>query len=295
LIAFMASGRTGAGSPEPPPRKAGAERIKEKAADPKPAPEAPKVDPYPQDLAEIDGYVRAAAAADEFARALGILKMARGRYPLREWMAAIDRRTARLREEFGAAYQGLEARALEARRRGAESEVRAALGLAAKWGIEEYPPRLDKALSALPVVEQPWRPLFDGSSPAFIHETKGWRVEGGALVREVGAPVPAESRETFEEGDVRIRFRARPPGHVFFAVRQGLNGNCGVQLEEAALKALGEAEHALIFTMVGETVTATLDGKPLAVTTTGRPRSGAVQFNAQGAELRVRSVEYRPR
>jgi hypothetical protein len=240
-------------SPGPAPRKPSVSRAEEKAPDPKPAPEPPKPDPYPQDLAELDKHVRTAVAADEFARALGILKMARGKYPLREWSAAIDRRATRLKEECDTACKDLEAKALEARRKGAEGEVRAALARAAKWGIDEYPARIEKALSSVPVVDLPWRNLFDGSSPAFFRDAKGWRVEGGALVREPDAPGPVESRESFEEGEVRVRFSARSPGRVSLAVRQGMMGNSGVDLDTVAL---GGSEHVLVFTMIGDSVTA---------------------------------------
>lgn len=281
------------GNPDPAaPRKAPAAGVGEKAPEPRPPAEPPKPDPFPQDLAEIDGHVRKAVAADEFAGALGILKMARGKYPLREWSAAIDRRSSRLKEEFDAACRDLEAKALEARRKGAEAEVRAALARAAKWGIDEYSARIEKSLASLPVVDLPWRTLFDGSS-SFFRDAKGWRVEGGALVREPESPGPVESRETFEEGEIRIRFSARPPGRVSLAVRQSLMGNSGVDLDAAAL---GGSEHVLVFTMIGDAVSAMLDGSPVPVAAAGRPaRAGTLQLNGRGAGLAVRSVEYRPR
>ncbi len=303
LLVFMVSGR-GKGTVEDVPRAKPAARgpvapaepdqIEVRTAPPKPAPEPPKPEPFPADLAEIDGHVRSAAAAEEYARGIEILKASRGRYPLAEWMAAIDRRIGRLREEAGGAYFALEAKALDARRRGAEDEVKAARRRVEKWGLGEYPARFEKALSAIPLAEQPWKPLFDGSSASFLRDERGWRVEGGALVRVPGGPVAAESRETFTDGEVRIRFQARGPGYVFFAVRQGLDGNSGVHLDEEALKALGDAEHVLVFSMSGEKVAAALDGKPAKVSTMGRPRSGTLQFNAQGASLRVRAVEHRP-
>jgi len=301
LVIFLVSGGGGrrtvpdAGTPESPSRKPVSA-----PSDPavvevrsRPAPEAPKPEPYPKDLAEIDGYVLTAMAADEYGRALGILQTSRGRYPLMEWKAAVDKRVQRLKEEAGRAYAGLEVKALEARRRGAEDEVRAARQRVAKWALEEYPPRLEKALASVPAGEQPWKILFDGSSMSFIVDERGWRLEGGALVKVLGGPVPAETRENFTDGEIRIRFRAAPPGYVFFAVRQGLSGNSGVHLDEEALRALGTAEHVLSFSMDGEAVTAALDGKPVRVSTMGRPRTGSLQFNAQGASLRVSSVEYR--
>jgi hypothetical protein len=52
-------------------------------------------------------------------------------------------------------------------------------------------------------------------------------------------------------------------------------------------------EHELILSSRGQTVTATLDGKPVPVDCPGRPAKGAIQFNTASGVLRIKSLEFR--
>ena len=53
------------------------------------------------------------------------------------------------------------------------------------------------------------------------------------------------------------------------------------------------AEHALVFSRRGETVTATLDGRPLPVKVSGPSRKGTLHFGAVGGVLRINAIDYR--
>ena len=61
------------------------------------------------------------------------------------------------------------------------------------------------------------------------------------------------------------------------------------------LQALAPGPHEILFTCKGDAVTATIDGRPLAVKP-GQARSGLIQFNCSPAEaeFRVLALDIRP-
>jgi hypothetical protein len=98
-------------------------------------------------------------------------------------------------------------------------------------------------------------------------------------------------REQFGDGELRIRFEATGLETLRFAVRQGGDGAVSAYIESSAYDG---KPHDLVFVCSGETVQATLDGRPLDLERVGRPLRGHLQFNYTGKSLRVLSIETRP-
>ena len=92
---------------------------------------------------------------------------------------------------------------------------------------------------------------------------------------------------------MRIRFEVKDNSRVWFALRQGGGGAYYVTFEGDAIKALEGKPHDLIFVANGEKVTATLDGKPVAVVLTGPAKRGCLQFNGYGKVFNLLSLEVR--
>jgi hypothetical protein len=143
------------------------------------------------------------------------------------------------------------------------------------------------------VTGKPWRPLFDGTTIACLRGVPGgWRVETGALAYISGSDDAAQTREEIGDGELRIRFEVKDLERLWFTFRQGADGGYGVAFE-GALKSLEGKPHDLIFVAKGDQVTATLDGKPISVMTSGASKSGVLQFNARGKMARILSLDAR--
>ncbi len=140
-----------------------------------------------------------------------------------------------------------------------------------------------------------WRRVFDGRSLDGLTagSAASWRVEDGALVPAPGAVAPAETRETFAEGQIRIRFEVQELESLFFKMLQGDEGYYRAAWNREALRALEGKTLELVFMCRRDEVTATLDGNPATLVRTGQPRQGSLQFGAVGKSLRVLSIEHR--
>ncbi len=159
----------------------------------------------------------------------------------------------------------------------------------------------DRALSAdevrelcgTPAAERPWRALFDGKTLGVLNVQShgGWKVEGGAIVKS--GKDAGQSAEEFGEGEIRFRFEAEGLDSGYFKVRQGAEGGMSVVFNTSSFAPLAGKPHDLVFTCIGDRVTATLDGSPVSVVADGKPRSGRLQFNAQGTLLRLLSIDIR--
>ena len=159
-----------------------------------------------------------------------------------------------------------------------------------------------RSINELPVAEfmkglkEGWSPLFDGRSTDCLRNPMGWKFERGALVND---PTPgvlnsAQTRFEFENGDLRLRFEGRGWDSLSFRIRQSEKGSMGVFFDGVAVRPLEGRPHELLFTCRGETVTASLDGKPIALTDAQPMKSGCLQFNTTNGLLRVLSIDYRP-
>jgi hypothetical protein len=142
---------------------------------------------------------------------------------------------------------------------------------------------------------RPWRRIFDGESVKFLSRDGGgaWLVKDGVIVHTPGVDDAARTHEDFVDGEFRIRFDGRALSNLWFAIRHTGEGSYMASIAREAPDAL-KGEHELLFTCLGENVTATLDGKPFRLEKTGNSRMGALQFNCDaGGSLAIRAIEMR--
>ena len=101
------------------------------------------------ELEALDREVRAACEKEEFGRAVQILEKARSKYPTGEWTQGVDLRLRDVTVKHAwPAFLPLRDRALDARRRGAEDELRALKERVARWGLPSFATELEKTLAA---------------------------------------------------------------------------------------------------------------------------------------------------
>jgi hypothetical protein len=136
--------------------------------------------------------------------------------------------------------------------------------------------------------ERPWKPIFDGKTlDCLIEKGAGaWRVENGAIVNVLGQDNAALTNMALGDAEVRIRFDGRGTGWAFFSGR-GAQVSFGL----TQLGAIAGKQQELIFVLRGESASCTVNRQ--ARKPEGTPRKGGLQFNAQGGDLRVFSIEYR--
>ena len=136
------------------------------------------------------------------------------------------------------------------------------------------------------------RNLLAEGKPAEVLFAKieGWALRQGVLQLPAGRNGVATTRETFSDGEIRIRFESQGATHFFTSVRLSAPGAYHVYLPgtEAA------GAHELVFTCRGRNVTATLDGKPRALQTAAGDLGGAIMVGARGEAVRVLAIEVRP-
>jgi hypothetical protein len=138
-----------------------------------------------------------------------------------------------------------------------------------------------------------WTSLFDGRTTDCLRRGEGWKVAQGAIVNDPTVVNSAQTGFEFENGDLRIRFECRSVDALSFRVRQNAQGANGLFFDGATVRSLEGRPHELVFSCRGDTVTATLDGKPMPLTETTAARSGCLQFNATNGVLRVTGLDYK--
>jgi hypothetical protein len=142
---------------------------------------------------------------------------------------------------------------------------------------------------------RPWTPVFDGQSLACFmqRDVKDWRLENGTLVNVAPRPQALQTERAFEDGEVRVRFECHEQSYLGFNIRLSIVPGYGVDWDRGGVNQMAGAEHVLLFTLRGDAVTATLDGKPLRVTTHSRSPKGTLHFSNVGGTLRIRSIDFR--
>ncbi len=140
---------------------------------------------------------------------------------------------------------------------------------------------------------RPWRPVFNGRSTEGFSDLDGWRLEGEALVKTPGVRNALQTREEFEDGEIRIRFEARDSSYVGVCVRQSNLGKFSVELDRTEVRELPADINELVFTCRGDIVTAALNGKPQKIKQTSPGRRGHVQLSSQEGTFRLLSIEFR--
>ncbi|MBI3855918.1 MAG: serine/threonine protein kinase [Planctomycetes bacterium] len=142
---------------------------------------------------------------------------------------------------------------------------------------------------------RPWTPVFDGRSLACFmqRDLKDWRLENGTLVNVVARPQALQTDRMFEDGEVRIRFVCQDQSYLGFNIRLTSEPGYGVDWNRGGISQMAGAEHTLIFSCRGETVSATLDGRPVPVVARSKARKGTLHLSLVGGQLRIRSIDYR--
>jgi len=137
--------------------------------------------------------------------------------------------------------------------------------------------------------------VFDGRSldGFYSRDTKEWRVENGFLVNAIPQPSAMQTWRVFGDGEVRVRFQCRDQSYMAFHIRMDRKPGYLIEWTRDQVNQMAGAEHTLLFTCRGETVTASLDGKPLTVTARSASRKGTLFFSSVGGQLRIRSVDFR--
>jgi serine/threonine-protein kinase len=139
-----------AAPPPPPPRP----DPRPPAAQPARAPAVPgPVEPAREtasELAALDEEVKRLCEAEEFPRALVTIEAARKKGTGLDWISEVDRRTAAVRGSAEKSYASLKEKAVEARKRGAETEVVGIVDRVSKWGFPILREDLERALAAYP-------------------------------------------------------------------------------------------------------------------------------------------------
>lgn len=150
-------------------------------------------------------------------------------------------------------------------------------------------------LASLAPDPRPWTPVFDGSSmDCFLAaSTEGWRLEKGAMVSVGDRPGAMQTARLFEDGEVRVRFECTGQTYLGFNIRLSTEPGYGVDWNRHGVNQMAGAEHALVFSCRGETVSATLDGRPIPVKAHTRSRKGTLHFSMVGGLLRIKSIDYR--
>jgi serine/threonine-protein kinase len=115
---------------------------------PPPAPREDSAKSRALELAALEKEVLAASGQEDFRQALALLEAARKRHSDPEWTAAVEKKERDVRGTAELLFPGLKLKALEAQRRGDAEERRAIAERVSKWGWEDFPSELDRALAA---------------------------------------------------------------------------------------------------------------------------------------------------
>ncbi len=256
---------------------------------------------YSRELAVIEERAKALADKEEFGPALALFETARTLHPGPEWKGQVDAKVELHRKLAEAAYADLKEKALLAKGKGTEAELKSLRERLSRWGLPDLAKDLETQMAGVvakvdaPVDTRPWAPIFDGNSLDFlVGKGEGsWVVENGALVRVKERKPSAQTRRQFSDGEFRIRFEGRDVQHVGFAFRQGA-GSFGISWNRQEWGRIGDREHELQVVLSGAAVTSTLDGKPNPVEKNGAPPLvGPLQFNAYAGWFVVKSIEFR--
>jgi serine/threonine protein kinase len=151
-------------------------------------------------------------------------------------------------------------------------------------------------LASLAPDPRPWTPVFDGSSLEcfmFFRTVADWKIEKGSLVSTSDHPQALQTHRLFDDGEVRVRFECTGQVYLGFNIRMTTEPGYGVEWARGGINEMAGAEHALVFSLRGETVTATLDGRPLPVKAHSRSRKGTLHFSSVGGVLRIKAIDYR--
>jgi hypothetical protein len=157
IIGIAMSGNTPSRIPDPVVAPPPPERRTDK---PVVVPPPPPKENLQAELARIEESVAGANRQENFKEALDYLASARKRRDTSEWTGAVDRIITKANTEVSTLYTLLEGMAIDARRRGAESEVVEITARIDRWKLPERTAALKKSLETLAAT--PFRQGADG-------------------------------------------------------------------------------------------------------------------------------------
>lgn len=242
-----------------------------------------------QELIDFEKASKEICARHDYGAALDAVAKERQRRSSPEWTATLDRVDKDIRDSAAQQFVDVKGRAAAARAKNSKAEMDAFRAEVAKWGLPEYVPQLEAAL------EIPWRPIFDGRSIECLSggSKQYWRVVDGALMPVVDKIQAGQSKGEYGDGEFRYRFTILGSSSLSLGVRQAAT-SVRISLERNQIGLLGGGEHVAVFTCRGDTVTATLDGKPVPVEGPPQPLpKGRLQFNSPDGEFRILALDYR--
>ncbi|HEX7898351.1 MAG TPA: hypothetical protein VF950_11370 [Planctomycetota bacterium] len=232
------------------------------------------------ELADLDARLRPLLAAEEFKAAEILLEEAQKRREGPDWTPAVDAKLRQVREAAAKLFATLKAGAVDAPSRQAlRDRLR-------KWGLPEF-----SIEPEAPVEERPWRSLLaKGLGSLRGQGYGGWRFEDGVLVKTEKDDA-GQVNEEIGDGEIRVRFECENAHRVRFTLRQGGPD----EAFEASHEQLAPGPHEIAFLCKGDAITATFDGRPLAVKQ-GKARRGLLQFNTAPptSRLRILALDFRP-
>jgi hypothetical protein len=245
-----------------------------------------RTEAFARELADLEGQAKSLLAAEDYKKAVDLFKSAGSRHAHPDWSSALDKKGDEVFQSASRQLTTLKEKPAELKQFRQRVE---------KWGYPELLTDFDQAVERAAAEGPPWTSLLRGKwIEKLVKDNCGWAWDGDALVNTKDNPRPARTWEDYENGEFRIRFEVVGSTYAFFAVRQGDNGACLVQILRPVLEALPGGEHVLVITFRGPTVTATLDDKPMTVEIVKRPTAGAIQFCPGTGKYRITSIEYRP-
>lgn len=267
--------------PEPPPPPP-AKIVRPDPPKPVVEPVGPRKDAIDRDRADVDGQVRALTAKEQFQAAVDVAQSAKKRHDLPEWATLMDQRIREIRTSAEALYRPAKEQAKTA------NEIRALRERVQKWGMQEF-------IADLPdVPERPWTTLMTGIE-SFRNQGEGWKFADGALTKPSEKSSAIQTKNPFEDLEMRIRFEISGGNMLWFNFRQGAGDTpWNLYWHAQTIPPLVGGVRELIVVCNGDSVTATLDGKPIPVKP-GTARKGMLQLNTSvDSGLRILSIETRP-
>jgi predicted Ser/Thr protein kinase len=140
----------------------------------------------------------------------------------------------------------------------------------------------------------PWLALYDGrSTEMLLLEPKaGWSLDKGILTSS-GPDCVLVTREEFEDGEFRIRFRSEGITFLSIRVRQALEKGYAVLPDLASLGASRGKTHEVIFSCREDQISATLDGLSVPLKYRNGPRRGPMGVHVMGGHLSILSIDHR--
>jgi len=241
---------------------------------------------FARELADLESEARGPLAAEDYKKAADLYKSAASRHAHPDWSFALEKKAGEVFQSASRQLATLQEKPAELKQFRARVE---------KWGYPELLADFNQAVERAAAEGPPWTSMLRGKwIEKLVKDDCGWAWDGDALVNTKDNPRPARTWEDYENGEFRIRFEVVRSTYAFFAVRQGDNGACLVQILRPVLESLPGGEHVLVITFRGPTVTSTLDDKPMTVEVLKRPTAGAIQFCPGTGKYRITSIEYRP-